>query len=450
MGLFPAGLVSASPNNGFTNSGHEWFISSDEFGPSDVDNDAYDGSAFSLSDDGSANWYDVVCVYSNGSGRTNVTELSGGANLAYCPSAWADANLEGLEVDMYSYVYSNGLMAATTYTISNTTGSNIDINWGYGFNYGEGNIDSADFSDIYSIGDGTNDGTTPAAVAWGPTSSSCSAATENNDGYDDMALASETCTVSANSSISLTFFHLIDNDENLSDLQADALAKFDTRNADSTLAAGIPAGAVAANWGITGTLELPNLTDTMTPSGNFAMGEYMTISFNENELPYGDYFDIWMCPTTDLRPVDGVEQGDCVPVTFWQRSSVANYDQNTSALTLTWQIANEDVAGLTSEGGAAYLDSANGEISVSAVDGDGGWCQYEGWYLIVNDYDSNNNEHGLHSNFSEPLSAAGCSEPAALADTGVDAQPTGLIGVFALVTGLAIAVVARRRNARSL
>lgn len=450
LGIAPATAANASPNSDVDNSGYNWSFNASAFGPSDVENDGLDNTELKLSDDNGATWVDPVnCVRESGNGRVNLTSLSGGADLYYCPHAWTNADLEGLEVDMYSYIYANGLMSATTYTIANTTGSNIDFLWAYGHDYGEGLI-SRGWNDIYSLGDGTNDGTTPAAVAWGPTSTSCAPTSGTNDGYDELEVTSETCTVNANGTLSLTFFVLIDDNETFSDLQSDAGAKFETRSADSTLAAGIPSGVTAANWGITGTLTLPNLTDTMTLSGDFAMGEYMTIEFNDGEAPYGDYFDIWMCPTTDLRPVDGVEQGDCVPVTFWQRSTVANYDQNTSALTLTWQIANEDVAGLTSEGGAAYLDSADSQIMVDAVDGDGGWCQYEGWYLIVNDYDSNNNDHGLHSNFSEPLSAAGCSEPAALADTGVDAQPTGLIGLFALVSGIAVAVVARRRNARSL
>ena len=449
LGILPVSTANASPAENVTNSTHEWDVGYDSFGPREVDDDGLDGTELQLSDDGGV-WNSVACIWTeSGNERVNMSALSGGADLFYCPQAWTSADLEGLEVDMYSYIYANGLMAATTYTIANTTSASIDFQWKFHHNYGEGVI-SRNWNDIYSLGDGTDSETTPAAVAWGPTSSSCAPASGINDGYDDLQVTSESCTISGNGSVSLTFFVLIDDNETLAELEADALAKFDTRSADATLAAGIPSGVTAANWGITGSLTLPNLTDTMTLSGDFALGEYMTIEFNDGEVPYGDYFDIWMCPTNDFLPIDGVDQGDCEAVTFWERAAVANYVQETSALSMTWQISNEAVPGLVSEGGAAYLDSSDGQIMVDAVEGDGGWCQYEGWYLVVNDYDSSENDHGLHSNFSEPLSAVGCSESATLADTGVESQPAGLLGLFALIGGLAVTVIARRRNARAL
>jgi hypothetical protein len=88
---------------------------------------------------------------------------------------------------------------------------------------------------------------------------------------------------------------------------------------------------------------------------------------------------------------------------------------------------------------------------------DGGWCAFEGWYMIVQDYINDDvTQTGEHSNWSPALGAAGCSEPAAgsgsgagLADTGLNLQLTCLIGLFALLAGLGI-VVTRRRGADSL
>ena len=187
----------------------------------------------------------------------------------------------------------------------------------------------------------------------------------------------------------------------------------------------------------------------MTLTGDATLGHYMTVSFKNGADPVGDYYDVWMCPNKDVKPVDGAEFGDCVAVTFWNRASVANYDQSATALTMTWQLANEPVPGKISEGGANYLDSNGDPIMMDEPQDDGGWCAFEGWYIIVNDYDG-----GAHSNWSPALAAAGCSDQGgsggSLASTGVDAQPAGLLGLFALIGGLAVTVIARRRNARSL
>jgi LPXTG-motif cell wall-anchored protein len=270
-----------------------------------------------------------------------------------------------------------------------------------------------------------------------------------------MEVESESCSLAAGATTAITIFHLLyDNDVN-PDLEGTATGFFTTRSFDATLAAGIPSGLVASNWGLTGTLNVATIpaaadpfdaTETMTLTGDAVLGNNMTIAFKNvaGNDPVGDYYDVWMCPNKDVKPVDLGVTGDCVPVTFWNRALVANYSQNTTALTMTWKLANEPVPGLIAAGGASYLDDIGEPITMDPPTEDGGWCAYEGWFMIVNDYYG-----GAHSNWSPAIGAAGCSEPAAgLANTGVDTQQTGLIGLFALLAGLGV-VVARRRAVRS-
>jgi hypothetical protein len=188
----------------------------------------------------------------------------------------------------------------------------------------------------------------------------------------------------------------------------------------------------------------------MTLTGDAVLGSYMTVAFKSGATPVGDFYDVWMCPNKDVKPVDEVNEGECIAVTFWNRGVVANYDQTTSAKTMTWLLSNESQPGLIAQGGASYLDSNGDAITMDPPSEDGGWCAYEGWYMIVNDYDG-----GAHSNWSPAIGAAGCSEPAAgsgLADTGINGQQTSLIaafGLFTLLAGMGIAVT-RRRGADSL
>jgi hypothetical protein len=176
----------------------------------------------------------------------------------------------------------------------------------------------------------------------------------------------------------------------------------------------------------------------------------MTVAFKNGEDPVGDYYDVWMCPNKDVKPIDEVNEGDCIAVTFWNRGVVANYDQATSAKTMTWLLSNDSEPGLIAQGGASYLDSSGDPINMDPPTDDDGWCAYEGWYMIVQDFiEADVPQTGGHSNWSPALGAAGCSEPAAgLAITGADVQQTGLIGLFALLAGLGV-VVARRRAVRS-
>jgi len=196
----------------------------------------------------------------------------------------------------------------------------------------------------------------------------------------------------------------------------------------------------------------------MTLTGDAVLDSYMTVAFKSGATPVGDYYDVWMCPNKDVKPVDEVNEGECIAVTFWNRGVVANYDQTTSAKTMTWLLSNESQPGLIAQGGASYLDSNGDAINMDPPTDDAGWCAYEGWYMIVQDYiDADVQQTGEHSNWSPALGAAGCSEPAAgsgsgLANTGINGQQTSLIaafGLFTLLAGMGIAVT-RRRGAGSL
>jgi hypothetical protein len=445
LALALAPLTSATALD-VTVSGTTWGLQYDSFGVDDVKDDAYDGTELDLSIDGGASFETYRC---RTEGMFTETVLTLG-KIATCNELVTVQ--PGLNVRGYSFVYPDGLLAAVTYEIKNTTASSISFKWQSDHEYGEGYINDVSWDDIWSRSDGTDYGTTPAAVAWGPTNQACSAAEGEDDGYDAMEVESESCSLAAGATTAITIFHLLyDNDVN-PDLEGTATGFFTTRSFDATLAAGIPSGLVASNWGLTGTLNvstIPAAADpydgtSMTLTGDAVLGSDMTVAFKNGENPVGTYYDVWMCPNKDVKPIDLVIEGDCVAVTFWDRGDVANYNQNSTALTMTWRLANEPVPGLVAPGGASYLDGSGNPILMDEPSDDGGWCAYEGWFIIVNDYDG-----GAHSNWSPALGAAGCSEPAAgLAITGADVQQTGLIGLFALLAGLGV-VVARRRAVRS-
>lgn len=432
-----------------TVNSHLWDISDSAFGVNELDNDdVFDESSLALSIDGGSAYTTYDCRDDSVMSETVI----GSAKAVTCDELVTV--VEGLNVRGYAYVYPDGLLTAVTYAITNTTGSAINFKWKQYHNYGNGLISDSDYADIYSINDGTVNPSAPASIAWGPTTQACSAASGADNGDDQMEVESESCTVAAGATTAITIFHMSDTAANFSTLQSNSLAFFSTRSYDSTLVQGIPSGLVAANWGLTGTMTTTNIpeasdpwdpTETMTLTGDAVLGSPMTVAFKNGADPVGTYYDVWMCPNQDVKPVDQQEVGDCIAVTFWNRGTVANYNQSTTALTMTWTLANEPVAGLQSVGGNPYLDADGNSIPMDEPEADGGWCAYEGWYIIVNDYDG-----GAHSNWSPALGAAGCSEAATLADTGVDAQPTGLVGLFALIGGLAVTVAMRRRAARSL
>lgn len=431
-----------------TVGGHTWDITNNNFGVQEHDDaDVFDSSSLSLSLDGGATSTGYECRNQSLMSET----VTGTGKVVTCNELVTVVN--GLNVRGYAFVYPDGLLATTTYTITNTTGSAITFNWLQSHDYGNGQIGNPAASDIYSIGDGTYNPDRPAAIAWGPTTESCSAATGSNDGDDEMSVLSESCTLAAGATTAVSFYHMVGSIGNLATLQSNANSFFNSRIYDSTLVQGIPAGVVAANWGLTGTMVTTNIPaaadpydgTSMTLTGDAVLGSYMTVAFKNGETPVGGYYDVWMCPNQDVKPIDLGQTGDCVAVTFWNRATVASYNQSTTALTMTWLLANEPVPGMIAQGGANYLDSSGDPILMDEPSEDGGWCAYEGWYIIVNDYDG-----GAHSNWSPALGAAGCSEPAAgLANTGVDAQQTGVIGLLALLAGVGV-VVARRRGVFSL
>ena len=451
----------AAPYDGstITVNGHEWTFSYSGFGIQEAENDGYDRSKLQLSLDGGTTFTDINCEDVDANSNVDATPMDNGAMAIRCQDP--SLQFDGLSVDMYGYLYPSGLLAAVTYEITNVSGSSINYVAQFKHNYGEGNINGADHTSVYSLGNGTEFDTTPAATAWGDSGSggfSCLVESSGNDGYDDMELETGLCGISAGATVSYTTYHLINGASNSATLNSDALSLFVERTADATLAEGIPVGIMPANWSIGGTTTFPEFSDApyeMSLTGDAVMGEYLTVSFAEGVTPVGDYFDIWMCPNTDVRPVDGGEMGECQPVTFWNRAAVANYNQATSALTMTWQLSNDSVPGYVSEGGVSYLDGTNEPILVDPPETEGGWCQYEGWHIIVNDYSG-----GGHSNFSDPLSAVGCSidpeeetpegETSELADTGFDVQSGLTLVAAALFAGLAALVAARRRAARSL
>lgn len=438
--------MSAMATTDVTFGGFTWEIEWDYFGINDVESDAYDDSSLALSIDDGVNWTSYSC---RDESLMGVTELASG-DMVTCDELVTV--VEGLNVRGYAFVADDGLSTTVTYEITNSTASSISFKWRNDHNYGEGFINDVAYDDVFSYGDGTNSPSTPAVVAWGPTTQACSAAAGEDDGYDDMEVTSETCSLAAGATTAITIFHRIDDAADGTQLLTDSTDLFVNRTSDTSLRAAIPLGLTASNWGLAGTLDITGVpeaadpfdpTETMTLSGDAEIGGFMTVAFKNGVDPVGDYYDVWMCPNQDVKPIDGAETGECVAVTFWNRATVANYDQATTALTMTWELANEPVPGLVAEGGASYLDSNGDPILMDEPTEDGGWCAYEGWYIIVNDYDG-----GAHSNFSDPLSSAGCSE-AALAETGVDAQSTGLVGLAALMGGIAVTVAVRRRVTRA-
>jgi hypothetical protein len=431
-----------------TVGGTLWDIDRSYFGVAEAkNNDVFDDSYIALSDPAGTNFDEYSCRLESLMSTTTI----GSGKVVTCNELVTVQ--PGLNVRGFAYIYPDGLNVAVTYKITNTTGASIPFKWFQSHNYGNPQVSYSTYASVFSTGDGTSNGTSEAAaVAWGPTTQVCSAAVGEDDENDNMDVTSEPCTLAAGASMGITIFHKVGTVGGVSALTTAATALYVTRNADATLAAGIPAGFTNGNWGITGTLDVsgvPAAADpydgtSMTLTGDAVLGSDMTVAFKNGETPVGTYYDVWMCPNKDVKPIDGVIEGDCVAVTFWERELVANYDQNSTALTMTWRLANEDVPGLIAPGGASYLDGAGDPILMGAPEDADGWCAYEGWYIIVNDYDG-----GAHSNWSPALGAAGCSEPAAgLASTGADVQQTGLIGLFALLAGLGV-VVARRRAVRS-
>jgi hypothetical protein len=174
-------------------------------------------------------------------------------------------------------------------------------------------------------------------------------------------------------------------------------------------------------------------TITMTLSTDAAVGTEMTIQFNEGVTPGGTYFDIWACPNQDVQPVDGADEGDCEPMTFFNRETVDGLEAS-AVLAMKWVLGNEPTPSSALDGtpylngGVPYLINPPGwDGDAGAPEaGSNGWCDYQGWYIIVNDFDSGE----FHSNWSNAISASGCGPAAAAATTAtqgiglnLDAEP---------------------------
>jgi LPXTG-motif cell wall-anchored protein len=154
---------------------------------------------------------------------------------------------------------------------------------------------------------------------------------------------------------------------------------------------------------------------TMSLTGTPSLNQTMTVQFNNDVTPVGDYFDIWMCPNKDVVPRDGGDRGDCDVVTFWSRSAVSNFGYDAGedpVLSMKWVLSTAPTPGLKLNG-EPYLDSDGDPILVAPPGYDdedpeafGGWCQYNGWFFSVNDYNG-----GGNSNWSNAFDATGCDLP---------------------------------------
>lgn len=209
-----------------TVSGTTWDLQYESFGVNDVKNDAYDNTELDLSIDGGASFEAYSC---RTEGMFTETVLTLG-KIATCNELVTVQ--PGLNVRGYTFVYPDGLLAAVTYEIRNTTASSISFKWQSNHNYGEGDINDVSWDDIWSRSDGTDSGTSPAAVAWGPTNQACSAAEGEDDGYDDMEVESESCSLAAGATTAITIFHLLDDNDSNSDLEGIATGFFTARSFD--------------------------------------------------------------------------------------------------------------------------------------------------------------------------------------------------------------------------
>lgn len=194
----------------------------------------------------------------------------------------------------------------------------------------------------------------------------------------------------------------------------------------------------------------------MRLTGTPQLGDYMTVAFESGQNPVGDTFAIFMCPDKNVLPVDSyLPQGNCVELTYWIRGDVAGFpggNPQTTALGMKWLLADEDVPGLNPSNDQPYASSDSRPLPVYPPVG--GWCAYEGWYLIVNDHDGffgGTGPHG-HSNWSEAFSGVGCSTNAGqndLPDTGASSTAAivaGSVGLVAMTSGVLL-VRARRLRA---
>jgi LPXTG-motif cell wall-anchored protein len=216
-----------------------------------------------------------------------------------------------------------------------------------------------------------------------------------------------------------------------------------TRHLLGRLALGLAVAAVptlAASQTFAG-VDPTIMTMTAEDGDTARLGKHITVAFNDGYTVDGTHFDIWVCPDTTLRPVDGGDNnGECQALTFWARSEVTGYDQQTTARTMSWLLTTEDsVPGLQSPDGTPYL---NGSDPIMMSTPDGGWCAYSGQYLITHDYDTAEGTHGGHSNFLQI--ASDCD--VVLPETGSSTMPY-IATALALLLGGAFVSMRRIRIA---
>ncbi len=265
LGLAPIAGAHAEPlTDSFIVNGHTWDINIDGFGVNEVDDDGYDDSHFSVSLDNGVSFNDVECQDESFNSLADIVELNGGA-LVTCLEP--DTTVAGVSTDMYSYTYASGLITAVTYVITNTSGADLDLWWQFEHNYGEGDINDAMAGSNYSYGNGESEGTTPAATGWGLTGDDCRALSGDDDGYDNMEVESSICTLAADETVALTFFHLISEDGTAGTVNSLGNALIEEREDDATLAAGIPSHLFAWNFDLQGTLDIDGTPEEETPEG---------------------------------------------------------------------------------------------------------------------------------------------------------------------------------------
>jgi LPXTG-motif cell wall-anchored protein len=208
------------------------------------------------------------------------------------------------------------------------------------------------------------------------------------------------------------------------------------------------AGALAISiGGATPAFAIDPSPAVMNLTGTPQLGQYMTVAFASGQNPVGDAFKISTCPDKNVLPVDSyLPQGNCVEIGTWYRGDVTGFpggNPQTTALGMRWLLADENVPGLNPSNDQPY--PMNDPTSLLISPPVGGWCAYEGWYIIVNDHDSGflggTGGHG-HSNWSEAFSCA--SSAGGDSDTGTGTLPdTGASSTAGIVAGsLGLAAIA--------
>jgi hypothetical protein len=190
---------------------------------------------------------------------------------------------------------------------------------------------------------------------------------------------------------------------------------------------------IAAPATSTASVDAPNPL-SMSLTGTAALGTDMTVSFLNAATVVGDYFEVFVCPNRLVRPYKFSEDSlaGCTLATFWSRNDVAGYSKQTSARTMTWKLSTVREYGLVATGGSQYLMGNNEPINIDPPQAVGGWCAYQGQYIIVHDSDIGPGTGGLHSNWSPAIVCPSANGSVAPAPAAVGTKKATLIvGGFA-------------------